>query len=105
MQSVSFRHQDSFLALEPPSFERLVNLTMTLITEQNRGVILYYGDDPHVAIELFSGRIKVSYYIGNYPVSLMYSYAPGKILRCLSKKNVSHELQYELCLIYVVCFS
>lgn len=37
-------------------------------------MILYQGFDEHTAIEIYSGRLRVSYDIGNYPVSTMYSY-------------------------------
>ena len=42
---------------------------MTFATEQQNGVLLYTGDRQHLAIELFRGRIRVSYDVGNYPVS------------------------------------
>ncbi|KAI1731909.1 EGF-like domain-containing protein [Ditylenchus destructor] len=38
------------------------------------GVIAYYGDREFVALELFDGRIKAAFYVGNYPSSHMYSY-------------------------------
>lgn len=41
------------------------------------GIIAYFGDISYVALELFDGRIKVTFYIGNYPSSHMYSYMLG----------------------------
>jgi len=35
---------------------------------------MYTGDKQHLAVELFRGRIRVSYDVGNYPVSTMFSY-------------------------------
>ncbi len=43
--------------------------------------MLYTGESQHLAVELFRGRIRVSYDVGNYPVSTMFSYelvADGK---------------------------
>lgn len=42
---------------------------------------MYDGNNDHLAVELFNGRIRVSYDVGNYPVSTMYSFemvADGK---------------------------
>lgn len=35
---------------------------------------MYDGFNEHLAVELFDGRIRVSYDIGNHPVSTMYSF-------------------------------
>lgn len=78
LEAVSFTNADSFLAFEPPNMKNAVNLTMTLITEASKGIIFYYGNDTHVAAELFEGRIKVSYYIGNYPASIVFSMVKSK---------------------------
>ena len=43
-------------------------------TEQENGVLLYSGESQHLAVELFRGRLRVSYDVGNYPVSTMFSY-------------------------------
>lgn len=37
-------------------------------------VLLYDGQNEHLAVELFNGRIRVSYDVGNHPVSTMYSF-------------------------------
>ena len=47
---------------------------MTFATEQQNGVLLYTGDRQHLAIELFRGRIRVSYDVGNYPVRYQKTY-------------------------------
>lgn len=80
LEAVSFTDADSFLAFDPPNMKSALNLTMTLITEAARGVLFYYGNDTHVAAELFEGRIKVSYYIGNYPASIVFSMVKGRCL-------------------------
>ena len=43
-------------------------------TKSTQGVILYQGFDQHIAVEIFRGRVRVSFDIGNYPVSTMFSY-------------------------------
>lgn len=50
------------------------NVTLTFATNQENGVIMYNGQKHHIAVELFRGRIRVSYDVGNYPVSTMFSY-------------------------------
>lgn len=47
---------------------------MIVSTTKSKGVILYQGFDQHVAVEIFRGRVRVSYDIGNYPVSTLFSY-------------------------------
>jgi hypothetical protein len=40
-------------------------------------VIAYYGDKSYFSAELFDGRIKIAFYVGNYPPSFMYSFVKG----------------------------
>lgn len=57
------------------------NVTIVFSSTQPNGVLMYNGVNEHLAVELFEGRIRVSYDVGNYPVSTMYSYetlADGK---------------------------
>lgn len=55
--------------------------------------MLYNGESQHLAVELFRGRIRVSYDVGNYPVSTMFSYEtvsdgnPHTVELMLVKKN------------------
>ena len=56
------------------SSETSNNITIVLSSKRNKGVILYHGREQHAAVEIFRGRIRVSFDIGNYPVSTMYSY-------------------------------
>lgn len=74
LTSLSFVHNTSFVELEPLRTKPSANVTMVFATEQENGVLLYDGQSEHLAVELFSGRIRVSYYVGNYPVSTMYSF-------------------------------
>lgn len=41
-------------------------------TKQLHGVLMYFGDSEHLAVELFNGRIRISYDVGNHPTSTMY---------------------------------
>jgi slit protein 2 len=50
------------------------NITVEFSTTQDNGVLLYTGQDQHLAVELFRGRIRVSFDVGNYPVSTMFRY-------------------------------
>jgi len=74
LTSLSFLHNTSFVELEPLNVVPAANVTITFATEQQDGVLLYYGDNQHLAVELFKGRIRVSYDVGNNPVSTMFSY-------------------------------
>ena len=71
---MSFLHNVSYVELEPLNVKPEANVTITFATEQENGVLLYVGDYQHLAVELFRGRIRVSYDIGNNPVSTMFSY-------------------------------
>ena len=72
LTSLSFVHNNSFVELEPLRTKPSANVTMVFATEQENGVLLYDGQSEHLAVELFNGRIRVSYDVGNYPVSTMY---------------------------------
>lgn len=72
----------SLVELEPLRTRPEANVTIIFTTTQENGVLLYDGQsDGHIAVELFNGRVRVSYDVGNYPTSTMYSYemvADGK---------------------------
>ena len=74
LTSLSFLHNTSYVELEPLNVRPHANVTITFATEQENGVLLYSGDSQHLAVELFRGRLRVSYDVGNYPVSTMFSY-------------------------------
>jgi len=50
------------------------NITIILSTTELNGILLYNGEMQHIAVELFLGRVRVSYDVGNYPASTMYRY-------------------------------
>jgi slit protein 2 len=74
LSSISLQEKDAYVSLPPLSHRPRANVTLVLSTRQQQGVILYHGVDEHLAVELFRGRLRISYNIGNYPVSTMFSY-------------------------------
>lgn len=74
LTSLSFMHNTSFVELEPLRTKPEANVTIVFSSTQDNGVLIYDGQatDCHFAVELFNGRIRVSYDVGNYPVSTMY---------------------------------
>jgi len=79
--------------LEPLNTRPTANVTVRFSTGQENGVLLYNGEQQHLAVELFHGRLRVrnlfsttlsvpdltsccqvSFDVGNYPVSTMYSF-------------------------------
>ena len=74
LSSVSLKDKDSYIQLKRVDFRHPVNITIVFTTDSNRGIIMYSGTNQHVAVEVFRGRVRVSYDIGNYPGSTMFSY-------------------------------
>lgn len=74
LTSLSFMHNTSYVEMERLNVRPDANVTITFATEQLNGVLLYTGESQHLAVELFRGRLRVSYDVGNYPVSTMFSY-------------------------------
>ncbi|XP_053623497.1 protein slit isoform X2 [Plodia interpunctella] len=74
LTSLTFGHNDSLAELEPLRTAPQANITLVFSTSQQHGVLMYFGDNEHLAVELFNGRIRVSYDVGNYPTSTMYSF-------------------------------
>jgi slit 2 len=83
LTSLTFLHNNSFVEMEPLRTKPEANVTIIFSTIQQNGVLMYDGNsnNEHFAVELFNGRIRVSYDVGNYPTSTMYSFemvADGK---------------------------
>ncbi|KAL2716190.1 protein slit isoform X3 [Vespula squamosa] len=75
LTSLSFVDNSSLVELEPLRTRPEANVTIIFTTTQENGVLLYDGQNgEHIAVELFNGRVRVSYDVGNYPTSTMYSY-------------------------------
>ncbi|ERL84339.1 hypothetical protein D910_01761 [Dendroctonus ponderosae] len=74
LTGLSFTHNNSYVELEPLRIKPEANVTIVFATTQQDGILIYDGFNEHLAVELFNGRIRVSYNVGNYPVSTMYSF-------------------------------
>ncbi|XP_037875617.1 protein slit isoform X1 [Bombyx mori] len=74
LTSLTFNHNDSLVELEPLRTMPQANVTLVFSTKQHHGVLMYFGENEHLAVELFNGRIRVSYDVGNHPTSTMYSF-------------------------------
>lgn len=91
LKAIGFQDRSAYVALEPWTADPEGNLTLTITTEEKVGVIAYYGDDAHLAAELYDGRVKVSFYVGNYPASLIYSFETGDINISIRTVQVSYS--------------
>ena len=71
LTSVQFKYDDAYVEMQAPDFEQTVNITFTVITSAEFGVLLYYGSKSraNLAVELFKGRVRVSFDLGG-PVPL-----------------------------------
>ncbi|KAJ0170078.1 hypothetical protein K1T71_014684 [Dendrolimus kikuchii] len=74
LTSLTFSHNDSLIELEPLRTLPQANITLVFSTSQHHGVLMYFGENEHLAVELFNGRIRISYDVGNHPTSTMYSF-------------------------------
>ncbi|XP_068626115.1 protein slit [Battus philenor] len=74
LTSLTFSYNDSLVELEPLRTSPQANVTLVFSTTQHHGVLMYFGDNEHLAAELFNGRIRISYDVGNHPTSTMYSF-------------------------------
>ena len=48
-----------YVQLNPLLTKTAINLTMVIKTKEKSGVLLYYGQSDHLAVELFHGRVRV----------------------------------------------
>ncbi|KAJ1351153.1 LRRNT [Parelaphostrongylus tenuis] len=74
VRSIGLAHQSAYVSFEHWDVEN-GNLTLTIRTTHQSGVIAYYGDRSFLSVELYDGRVKIAFYIGNHPASHMYSFA------------------------------
>ncbi|KAF5911264.1 hypothetical protein HPG69_019632 [Diceros bicornis minor] len=47
-------------------------VTRQVSTAEDNGILLYNGDNDHIAVELYQGHVRVSYDPGSYPSSAIY---------------------------------
>uniref|UniRef100_A0A7N6BMY4 Slit homolog 2 (Drosophila) n=1 Tax=Anabas testudineus TaxID=64144 RepID=A0A7N6BMY4_ANATE len=71
--SVNFVNRESYLQLPSSLLSPQTNISLQIATDEDSGVLLYKGDNDHIAMELYRGRLRVSYDTGSYPPSAIYS--------------------------------
>ncbi|XP_030638748.1 slit homolog 1b [Chanos chanos] len=71
--SVNFVDRDSYLLLKDLKNWPQANITLQVSTAEDNGVLLYNGDNDHIAVELHQGHIKVTYDPGSQPGNTIYS--------------------------------
>uniref|UniRef100_A0A7N9AWK5 Slit homolog 2 (Drosophila) n=1 Tax=Mastacembelus armatus TaxID=205130 RepID=A0A7N9AWK5_9TELE len=71
--SVNFVNRESYLQLPSNLLSPQTNISLQIATDEDSGVLLYKGDNDHIAMELYRGRLRVSYDTGSYPPSAIYS--------------------------------
>uniref|UniRef100_A0A3Q2ZBX8 Slit homolog 2 (Drosophila) n=1 Tax=Kryptolebias marmoratus TaxID=37003 RepID=A0A3Q2ZBX8_KRYMA len=71
--SVNFVNRESYLQLPSSLLAPQTNISLQIATDEDSGVLLYKGDNDHIAMELYRGRLRVSYDTGSYPPSAIYS--------------------------------
>uniref|UniRef100_A0A8C6P3I4 Slit homolog 1 protein n=1 Tax=Nothobranchius furzeri TaxID=105023 RepID=A0A8C6P3I4_NOTFU len=71
--SVNFIDRDSYLLLSDLKNWPQANITLQVSTAEDNGILLYNGDNDHIAVELIQGHVKVSYDPGSQPGHAIYS--------------------------------
>uniref|UniRef100_A0A8B9HXP9 Slit homolog 1a (Drosophila) n=2 Tax=Astyanax mexicanus TaxID=7994 RepID=A0A8B9HXP9_ASTMX len=71
--SVNFVDRDSYLLLSDLKNWPQANITLQVSTAEDNGILLYNGDNDHIAVELYQGHVKVSYDPGSQPGHAIYS--------------------------------
>ncbi|XP_064419058.1 slit homolog 1b isoform X1 [Latimeria chalumnae] len=71
--SVNFVDRDSYLQFTDLKNWPSANITLQVSTAEDNGILLYNGDNDHIAVELYQGHVRVSYDPGSYPSSAIYS--------------------------------
>ncbi|XP_023676249.1 slit homolog 1b isoform X2 [Paramormyrops kingsleyae] len=71
--SVNFVDRDSYVLLSDLKNWPQANITLQVSTAEDNGILLYNGDNDHIAVELHQGHVKVSYDPGSQPGHAIYS--------------------------------
>ncbi|XP_048061947.1 slit homolog 1a [Megalobrama amblycephala] len=71
--SVNFVDRDSYLLLSDLKNWPQANITLQVSTAEDNGILLYNGDNDHIAVELHEGHVKVSYDPGSQQSHAIYS--------------------------------
>lgn len=73
MTAVNYIDSSSFIQLITPPFRPSINVTISFTTRSPNGVLMYHGKErKHLAVEVFKGRLRISYDVGNHPASTMF---------------------------------
>jgi len=75
LSTVQLGYSDSYLEFETPDMDVEFNLTFSVVTKAEEGVLVYYGSrsKQHIAVELFKGRVRVSFDMGNSQTVTLFS--------------------------------
>ncbi|XP_039191823.1 slit homolog 2 protein isoform X5 [Crotalus tigris] len=71
--SINFVNKETYLQIPSTKLLSHTNITLQISTDEDSGILLYKGGNDHIAMELYRGRVRVSYDAGSYPVSAIYS--------------------------------
>ncbi|CAB1338497.1 unnamed protein product, partial [Coregonus sp. 'balchen'] len=71
--SVNFVDRNSYLLLSDLKNWPQANITLQVSTAEENGILLYNGDNDHIAVEMYQGHVKVSYDPGSQPGHAIYS--------------------------------
>ena len=74
LASLSFMAIDSYIQLPKFNFQTTANITIVMKTNSSSGLIMYTGTEEHLAIELYKGRVAVSFYVGKEYSPSQFSY-------------------------------
>lgn len=66
--------RDSYIQLPKFNFQTTSNITIILKTNSSSGLVFYTGVEEHLAIELYKGRVAVSFYVGKEHIPTLFSY-------------------------------
>lgn len=72
-----------------------------IATDEDSGVLLYKGDSDHIAMELYRGRLRVSYETGSYPPSAIYRYVQVRAQTSGTQPHVIQMFSLSLSLLSV----
>lgn len=63
---------DDCVKLLPVLHLTYLNVFLQVSTDEDNGILLYNGDNDHIAVELYQGHVKVSYDPGSQPGHAIY---------------------------------
>lgn len=58
-----------------------LSISLKVSTAEDNGILLYNGDNDHIAVELYQGHVKVSYDPGSQPGHAIYRYGATSPLK------------------------